>query len=176
MRTMPRFGVASATRLICATAVLCAAPTAWAQQSQGLRASLEGHWILVSAITEKDGTKTAAMGPDPLGLFIFDASDRYAIQLYNQGLPKVASNARNTATADEIKAIYQGSLAHYGTYTVNDKEGSFTIRATGSTFPNWVGRDLHRKFTVTGDELTIFNPASSRDPNAKAYLVLKRAK
>jgi len=37
-------------------------------------------------------------------------------------LPKFASNNRNDGTSDEYKAIVQGSIAHFGTYTVNEAD------------------------------------------------------
>ncbi len=176
MSTRTRRSVGPWSRLLFAIALLSAATLAGTRHAQADASSLVGHWSLASVITEKDGQKSEPMGSNPLGLFIFDASGRYAFQLYRNNLPKVASNARDTATADEKEKIFLGSLSHYGTYTANEKEGYFTIHPAASTFPNWVGQYLKRTFTVAGDELKIFNPASSRDPSAKAYLVFTRAK
>lgn len=155
---------------------LSATPATWAQEKAGASAKqLVGHWTLVSNVNEKDGKKTEVFGPNPKGLFIFDSSGRYAILIFRATLPKIASNSRETATAEENKAIVQGSLAHFGTYTVNDKEGSFTIRPQGSTFPNWGGADQLRKFAITGNELKITNPSPSVGAGT-SYLTLKRAK
>jgi hypothetical protein len=136
---------------------------------------LIGHWTLVSNVNEKDGKKTEVFGPNPKGLFIFDSSGRYAILIFRANLPKIASNSRETATGEEYKAIVQGSLAHFGTYKVNEKEGSFVIQPQGSTFPNWLGADQLRKFTITGDELKIINPSPSVGAGT-SYLTLKRIK
>jgi hypothetical protein len=109
-------------------------------------------------------------------LFIFDPSGRYSFQMFRPDMPKFASNNRLTGTAEENKAVVQATLAHFGTYTVNEKEGSFSLRIEASSFPNWSGAEQPaRKFTITGDVLTITNPASSRGSGA-SHLVLKRAK
>ncbi len=125
---------------------------------------------------EKDGSKKAgSFGPNPKGLFIFHRSGRYSIQIFRPDLPKFASNDRATGTADENKAVVQGTLAHFGTYTVNDKESTFSVRPVGSSYPNWTGVEQPaRKFVIAGDELRITNPSPSRG-SATSYLILKRA-
>jgi len=60
-------------------------------------------------------------------------------------LPKLAANNRDKATVErKAKAIVAGSIAYYGTYTVD--EGTKTIIPTveGATFPNMVGTDQSR--------------------------------
>ena len=101
-------------------------------------------------------------GPNPKGLFIFDRSGRYAILIFRSDLPKFASNNLNNGTPDENKVVVTGSLAHFGTYSINEKEGSYTLRPEAGTFANWVGIDQKRSFSVSKDELKITNPSGSR--------------
>jgi hypothetical protein len=42
--------------------------------------------------------------------------------ILRRGQAKFASNNRNEGTPEENKAIVQGSIAHFGTYTVNEAE------------------------------------------------------
>src|SRR5262249_18568963 len=59
---------------------------------------------------------------------------------------------RNTGTADENKAIVQGSIAHFGTYTVADKV--ITLKVEGGTWPAWTGTDQKRPIiSLTGDDI-----------------------
>lgn len=175
MKNTMRKAVALSTVTV---AAIAAAGVSWAQPApKTTRAALEGSWTLVSIVNEKDGVKSdSPMGANPLGLFIYDRGGRYSVQIYRQGLAPIAANDRNKGTAEEYKAIMQGSLSHFGTYTVDEKAGTFTIRPVAGNYPNWVGKDQPRKFTVTGDELKILNPSSSGDPASKSYLTLKRAK
>ncbi len=175
-KTMHR-SLASAS-VIAVAATLAAATAAWAQPApKTTRAALEGHWTLVSIVNEKDGVKSdSRLGANPLGLFIYDRSGRYSVQIYTQGLAPIAANDRYKGTAEEYKAIMHGSLSHFGTYTVDEKAGTFTLRPVAGNYPNWVGKDQPRKFAVSGDELKILNPSSSGDPTSKSYLTLKRAK
>lgn len=151
------------------------ATTAWAQQSGRAAEQLQGHWEFESSeIVGSDGKRTA--GSSQKGLFIFDPSGRYSIQLYAPNLPRIASNSRTTATAEESKAIVTGMLAHYGTYKVNEADGTFTVLPEGSSFPNWTGVEQPaRKFAVRGDKLTILNPAPSAGGGVNE-LTLKRLK
>jgi hypothetical protein len=152
-----------------------AASDACAQQKAANTAEqLIGHWTLVSVKNEQDGKTTEPFGPNPKGLFIFDRSGRYAILIFRSDLPKFSSNNLDNGTPDENKAVVTGSLAHFGTYSVNEKEGSYTLRPEAGTFPNWVGIDQKRSFSVSKDELKITNPGAAK--GGTSTLILKRAR
>jgi hypothetical protein len=75
-------------------------------------------------------------------------------------LPKFASNNRMQGTAEENKAIVQGSIAYFGTYSVVDKV--IIEKVEGSTWPSWIGTDQKRTITsLTGDDMTLANAANS---------------
>jgi hypothetical protein len=54
-------------------------------------------------------------------------------------LPKFASNNRAQATAEEGKAVAQGMIAFYGTYTINEGDKTLITRIEGSSYPNLIG-------------------------------------
>lgn len=112
-----------------------------------------GTWTLVSSITEQAGIKSDTFGPNAKGVLVYDANGRYAIIFIGANLPKFASNNRAIGTADENKAIVGGSLAHFGTYVVNEADKSFTFRVASATFPNWDNTDQTRPFVITGNQL-----------------------
>jgi hypothetical protein len=87
-------------------------------------------------------------------------------------LPKVASNNRASATAEESQQIVHGSIGYFGTYTTNLADNSVTVQIEGATFPNWVGTSQKRTYTISGDEMQLTNPASG---GGVAKVVLKRA-
>ena len=157
--------------------VLCGAGGAWAQQPAGATAKqLTGHWTLVTVANEVDGKKDEPFGPSPRGLFIFDASGRYSIQIFRPDLPKFAANNRMKGTPEENQAVVQGMLSHFGTYKVDDRQGTFAIRPEAASFPNWSGVEQPaRRFEIAGDNLKIINPAPSGD-SGTSYLILKRAR
>ena len=135
------------------------------QKAANTAEQLIGHWTLVSITNVENGKITEPLGPNPKGVFIFDRSGRYAVLHFRADLPKFASNNREKGTPEEIKAVVIGSLAHFGTYSVNEKEGTYTILPEAGTFPNWVGIEQKRSFSISNDELKITNPGSSRGGN-----------
>ncbi len=153
-----------------------AASDAYAQQKAATAAKqLIGHWALVSSKNEQDGKTMEPFGPNPKGLFIFDRSGRYAILIFRSDLPKFASNNLDNGTPEENKAVLTGSLAHFGTYSVNEKEGSLSVRPEAGTFPNWGGIDQKRSFSVLKDELKITNQGVPMG-GGTSTLILKRAR
>src|SRR5213592_431430 len=150
--------------------VVLAAGDALAQTAQ----DLVGTWTLVSAINEQGGDKTDIYGPHPKGILAVDANGRYVLVIARADLPKVASNNRTTATAEENKAIVQGSIAHFGTLSVNAADKIFTFKIATATFPNWSGTEQKRPFTISGDQLRYTAAAASG--GGTATVVWKRAK
>ena len=133
---------------------------------------LVGVWNLVSTETVRpDGSRAPTFGDNPKGIIVFTGDGRF-IYLYSRGdLPRFASDNRTTGTADENKAVVQGSIATFGTYLVAGNELSLKIEH--STFLNWIGADQKRTIAITGDELKWHNPAGSG--GGVVELVLKRA-
>jgi Lipocalin-like domain len=149
-------------------AVLCigiaiSATGAMAQgKSKVDKAKLVGAWTLVSIDNTMPDGKTIRSFDQNDGVVIFEANGRFVQFLARSDLPKFASNNRNTGSPDENKAIIQGSLAYSGTYTVNAKDGTVTLRIERSTFPNWNGTDQKRTITaLTANELKWHNPAAT---------------
>ena len=133
---------------------------------------LVGNWMLVSADTVRsDGSRVRTFGDKPKGTISFDSDGRFIYLFANADLPKFASNNRATGTADENKAVVQGSIAIFGTYSTAGKE--LTMKVEHSTFPNWTGTDQKRTIAITGDELKWNNPAGSA--GGVVELVFKRA-
>ena len=152
----------------------CALMTAssYAQQ-KSLKDQLVGAWTLVSSSTKMpDGTP--AWGANPIGLMIFTDNGRYAVT-HAFRPSKFASNSRVKGTPEEYKAVVDGSISSFGTYTVNEANKTLTIRYEASTFPNRKGADDTRAFVIQGDELHVTNPAPSTGGGA-SQLVYRRAK
>jgi len=138
--------------------------------------ALVGTWAPVSAVvTEASGAKTEVFGPRPTGMLIFTADGQYAVVVRRDELPKFAANSRAKGTAEENRAVVTGSIAHYGRYTVDPREGTVSFHIQGSTYPNWDGMTQKRPFTVKGDQLTYKVPAPSVTAGS-GELVWKRVK
>jgi hypothetical protein len=65
-----------------------------------------------------------------------------------------AANFITKQTAEEGKAVAQGMIAFYSTYTVNEGDKTLTTRIEGSSYPNLIGGEQKRVITsLTADEL-----------------------
>ena len=141
--------------------------------SAQLDKNLIGAWTIVSITVEEGDKKTEPYGANPKGSQVYNPDGRFAIVVTRADLPKVASNNRATATAEESQQIARGSIGYFGTYTTNAADNSVTVNIEGATFPNWVGTSQKRTYTISGDEMTLINPTASGGGTAK--VVLKRA-
>jgi len=146
-----------------------------ASQQRSLKDQLVGSWTSVAIVTDTGGNKVEPFGPNPRGLLILDSGGRYVVVNLRPNLPKFASNNRMTGTPDENKAIVTGSLAHFGTYTVNEADKTLIFRIEGSTYPSWDGTEQKRVFTLTGDELKYTVPTVTIGAGTST-VVWKRAK
>jgi hypothetical protein len=134
---------------------------------------LVGTWELVSSVnTSRDGTKSDVFGPSPKGMMIFGSDGRFVQILTRSGLPKFASDNRLQGTADENKAIVQGSIAIFGNYSISDKV--LVLHVDSGTWPSWTGTDQKRPLaSYTGNELTWTLQASIGGTNVTTFRRLK---
>jgi hypothetical protein len=72
--------------------------------------------------------------------------------------PKFLSGDLQGGTPDEIKAAFEGFISYFGTYSVNESDGTVTHHLEGCSFPNWIGVDLKRFFKFSGNRLTLSTP------------------
>ena len=157
--------------VICIVGALVLSAPACAQTAK----DVVGTWDYVSAETvAPDGKRSPTFGLNPKGIVVFAANGHYALIVTRSGQPKFASNNRMQGTPEENKAIVQGSISHFGTYTVNEADKTITFHIQTSTFPNWDGMDQKRPFTLSGDELKYSVPAASAGWTSE--VVLKRFK
>lgn len=143
-------------------------------QNQPLAApSIEGTWILVSiTATRPDGTQEQPFTRGE-GRMMFDANGYYASMLCSLGRANFASNNRLKGTAEEYKATAEGCNNSWGRYKVNPDGRSFTVFIQNATFPNLIGAETTRPFTLSGDELRYTGPGAA---GGTAVAIWERAK
>jgi Lipocalin-like domain len=93
-------------------------------------------------------------------MLMFSPAGHYSAQFERANLPKIKSNEPEKATPEEAKAITGGTLAHFGDYTVNEADKTFTKHIHASSFPNWNGTKQVRKITALTDDVLTFNVAN----------------
>jgi len=136
-----------------------------------------GTWKLVSSeFRRSDGEVTYPMGRNASGMLMYDASGHMSVQIIRPDRPAFASGDQLKGTLEEIKSAFEGCVAYFGTYEVNEKKGTVTHHVEGSSFPNWVGTDQRRFFEFYGNRLTLSTPpAPFGGEHVTALLVWERA-
>jgi hypothetical protein len=143
--------------------------------AQSLQQRLAGIWTYVDNYNLlPDGRRVQPMGPNGQGILMLDPGGRFSWIYVRPDLPKFASNNRQTGTDAENKAVAQGSLAYYGTYTIDEPSNSIVMRIEYSSYPNFKGAEQRRSIKFDGEQLTIINQAAAS--GGTAYAIWKRAR
>jgi hypothetical protein len=137
-------------------------------QRQSLKAQLVGSWMYVSSsATLPDGSPQ--WGVNPKGLLIFTDDGHFSWQVFRSDRPRFASSDRTKGTPAENRATLQGSLAYFGTYSVDDATKALITHIEGSTFPNSEGEEQHRVITrLAADELIYVNAETTLGARVEA--------
>jgi hypothetical protein len=143
---------------ITALGLFCALPGALAQ-TKPLKDQLVGTWTVVSWVqNNKDGSKQQDFSANPKGVVSFDANGRFFVKFARPDLPKIASPDRTKVTPQEAQAISVGSIAYFGTYTLDEPSKTVSLKIESSTYPNQLGAEAKRVITsLTADELKYSN-------------------
>ena len=143
---------------------------------QTAKERLVGSWTLVSLTAGEGAHQTLPYGPNPKGSMMVDANGRFMITVVRSDLPNFASNNRMRGTPDESNSVVQGSIAYYGTYTIDEATRVITVKVEGSTFPNFTGGTQTRILSFNSDdEVTYLNPTPSHG-GQPAKVTYRRAK
>jgi len=152
---------------IAALVVALTTDTTVGQSAKSDKERFIGSWTLISLTSGEGANQTLPYGPNPNGTMMVDANGRFSITVVRSDLPKFASNNRMSGTPEENKAIVQGTIAYFGTYTIDEATHVLTVNVEGSSFPNFTGGTQTRILSFQDDEVTYFNPTPSMGGSAK---------
>ncbi len=148
-----------------------------AAQQKSLKDRLVGTWhFVIAEVTAPDGKKSFPFGPKPRGMVIFTPGGDFTQIHIASEVPKIANANRLNATAEEYAGIMRGTIAQFGTYTVDEEKKQFTMKFTASTFPNWEGVSQTRNIDKLTDEEFINTNPQVGAGRGSAYNLYKRGK
>jgi hypothetical protein len=136
-----------------------------------------GVWKLASfEFRLADGIVIHPMGSGVVGALLYDPSGYMALQLMEPDRPKFESGDWLRGTDEEIKAAFEGCMAYYGTFEIDEPKSIIIHHVLGSTFPNWVGVDREQFYELSHDRLTLTTlPMSLAGEQAVGVLIFQRA-
>jgi hypothetical protein len=107
------------------------------QRKPGAREQIIGAWQLESNVRKASGEVLLdpVLGQQPIGRLFYDASGHMMLQMMRQGArrPSVPPNPRGAASP----RIVLGYDAHFGTFSVNDADGTITHHVEGPSSRIW---------------------------------------
>ena len=116
-----------------------------------------GTWQLMTrTVARADGTTVIdpVLGEKPTGRLVYDASGAMMLQMMRTGRKDAISTPANAKDKANPRVIL-GYDSYFGRYTVDEKTGAITHHVEGSLFPEDLGDDWVRPFTLKGDTLTL---------------------
>lgn len=156
-----------------------------ALSTSSVRAQLIGSWRLVSRQSRRANGEVetdAGLSATPLGILIYDQSGHVAAQLSRRDrsiaiLPEECQAAITTKGTPDTAQTILGYDAYFGTFKVNENDGTVTHHLEAALFPGDIGKDIERHFTISGDQLTItFNTTTREGVKVTRTLIWQRMK
>ena len=134
----------------------------------GLAEKLVGTWRIVRFIdTDARGKVTYLFGENPRGYIVYDPTGHLSVQIMRMpARPPFAAGDDDKGTDAEVRAAYDGYVAYFGTYRVDEANSVVTHVVEGSLKPSYTGTDQPRPFKLDGDVLVI----QGRDKDGSSYV------
>jgi len=115
-----------------------------------------GAWRLLECYGRwSDGGISYPYGKEPTGLLMYDGQGGFSGQISASERPAFQSANLLKGKPQEIKMAFEGYIAYYGTYVVDEVTGQMVHRVEGSLFPNWIGDIQTRNYEFEGEKLRL---------------------
>ena len=135
--------------------------------SAGAPANLVGTWRLVSFEDVEDGKIIRRFGERPMGLFVYTADGHVSIQISNPANPACIAPGKKSGPGKkddlalpacnpkQMRALLDGTVTYWGTYTVDLAAGIVTHNVLSDVSNGYAGTVQPRPFRLNGDRLVI---------------------
>ena len=115
-----------------------------------------GAWRLLECHGKwSDGRISYPYGHDPAGQLIYDGHGNFSGQIVAADRPAFQSGNLLKGTAEEIRIAFEGYIAYYGTYEVDEANSQVTHHVASALFPNWIGDVQTRNYEFEGEKLRL---------------------
>ncbi len=132
------------------------------ESHQSLQEQIAGTWRLVSfTLKHPTGRETHPYGKDALGMLIYDGRGHMAGQLLSVRRPLFANQRARGGNDHEVRSAFEGYIAYFGTYTVDEEKAVVTHQVEGSLLPNWIGTPQKRAIVWRDGRLVLSAPVEA---------------
>jgi hypothetical protein len=136
------------------------------EQQVKLSDALPGTWLLESRIdmtAAGERLPDPMLGEDPVALLIYDRSGHFAVQFMKRDRSTSVQTRSPAVPGKNNTQSQAGYDAYFGTYSVDDANGTVTQQLMGSLSAGNVGMLLTRSMEVRGNKLVIELSTSAAD-------------
>lgn len=143
-------------RLVMGVAVLGAVMLPSTLEAQSRPAALVGTWRVVRFCDQDStGAMVDPLGPNPAGLFVYTPTGQLSIQaMRTPPSGPLAGEPVRLGSLGELRPFYFG---YFGTYSILS-DSTVVHHVQGGTFPDYIGTDQTRRYSIRGDTLSIGAP------------------
>lgn len=125
---------------------------------------LLGAWKLISAkYSSSDGRVNEIYGANPNGHLTYQPHGQMTIQIFRSERPNFAINDRLGGTQSETHAAFNGMMAYFGEFDVDESAQTVTHHIRGAWLPNWIGTDQTRSYELSQGRLILRTPQLTID-------------
>jgi hypothetical protein len=130
---------------------------AFADGASNLTSKLVGTWQLSQFFdTDASGKVVYPFGAKPIGCLMYDAKGHMSVQIMRTPATKTFASGDDEKGSDaEVRAAYEGFVAYFGTYRLDEAKNVITHFVEGSSRPSYVGTVQRRPFKLQDDVLII---------------------
>lgn len=126
------------------------------EKTNAIADAFVGTWKVIALEDHgSSGNVIYPLGQSPAGLLTYHATGHMSIQLMKRPHPTFAAGHARWATPEEKRAAYDGYVAYFGTYSVDEAAGVVTHYVEASLDPTYIGVDQPRLFELAGDQLLL---------------------
>jgi hypothetical protein len=130
---------------------------------------LVGAWKLVAweATRVSNGDKRLPFGKSLDGRMLYDAHGNMSAQVTQVHRQPFVTDFMGGARPDEMQLAFHTYIAYFGKYSIDQEQKVVTHHVEGSLFPNWVGTQQTREFSLEGNRLSLRTPPMAMNAGYK---------
>lgn len=139
-----------------ALAAGCSKPDAAAKPPVSAKQLLIGTWRAVEYSRGSDDAREYPFGRPPRGYIVYDPTGHVFFQVGNRGQQTPPpGKSWQQADSSTLEQLVRGSSAYFGTYAVDETNGTVTHHIEGEIPPWRATTEVAHPFTVHNDTLSI---------------------
>ena len=121
--------------------------------------NLVGTWRLISyEARAASGEARYPFGQHVVGQLFYDVHGNMSAHVMRVDRPTFASDDSGSGSDAEVRAAFEGHTSYFGTYAIDPTARTVTHHVHGASYPNWMGHDQIRFYSIDGSYLVLSTP------------------